>query len=604
MRLPDRVAFAVLCVLGLMAESAAQGQAADIQDRATAGQGPIVLRNPSSELLRSASTNPARPPDSPAARLPLPTATEFETFTGVMRFGAGLMNELSASANDHNPVVPSDYLVAQGDEVQVTMWGAVEADLFLVVDRSGRITIPRVGPVMVAGVRLSDLTDVIQRRAAQTFKNFQVSTSLGRLRGIRVFVTGFVQRPGAYSVSALSTVMSALVRAGGPASSGSFRAIELRRGGATVTRMDLYDFIVNGARSGDVMLQPEDVIHVHPVGPQVALRGSVNHQAIFEMRAGETLSDLLRWSGGFNPVADRTRVSIERLDERKAQRVVQVALPEGASSALAQGDLVRVFSAVDSALSTRQQNKRVRVEGEVRKAGDYVLPADSTVADAIAAAGGLTEAAFVFGTHFTRQSVRVTQQENYDRALRELEAELVRADASKRGVTSEESQAQGAANARLLERMRTIRPDGRIVLQLPIEGGELPALALEDGDRLFVPSKPTTVGVFGSVFNAGSYLHGQARTLGDFVRLAGGSTRSADSASTFVIRANGTVISARQGSSWFNTANLDAIPALPGDTVFVPEETNKTSLVQSMKDWSQVFYQLGLGLAAIQTFRN
>src|SRR4029453_14633238 len=100
------------------------------------------------------------------------------------------------------------------------------ADVRATVDRSGRITIPRVGPVMVAGTRYGDLADVVRRRVAQVFRNFDLSVSLGQLRGIRVFVTGFVTKPGAYSVSSLSTVTAALLRAGGPAAAGSFRNIQ------------------------------------------------------------------------------------------------------------------------------------------------------------------------------------------------------------------------------------------------------------------------------------------------------------------------------------------------------------------------------------------
>src|SRR5262249_38214322 len=154
--------------------------------------------------------------------------------------------------------------------------------------------------------------------------------------------------------------------------------------------------------------------------------------------------------------------------------------------------------------------KRVRIEGEVVRPGEYVLPAQSSVNDALRVAGGLTPAAYVFGTEFSRESVRITQQENYERALRDLETEFAKATSTQRTATADEATAQtarAAATSRLIDRLRAAKPTGRIVLQLPPEGGQLPDLALEDGDRLFVPPRPSTVGVFGSVFNAGSYLY-------------------------------------------------------------------------------------------------
>src|SRR5262249_22505598 len=160
--------------------------------------------------------------------------------------------------------------------------------------------------------------------------------------------------------------------------------------------------------------------------------------------------------------------------------------------------------------------------------------------------GGLTPAAYVFGTEFSRESVRVTQQQNYERALQDLETAFAKATSTQRASTPEDATVQAAraaATARLIERLRASRPTGRIVLQLPPEGGQLPDLALEDGDRIYVPPYPTTVGVFGSVFNAGSFLYAGSRNVDDYLRLAGGPTRGADERSVFVIRANGSVVS-------------------------------------------------------------
>jgi protein involved in polysaccharide export with SLBB domain len=541
--------------------------------------------------------------------------SEFELFVRrlvapleIRRYGAELMLEPDDSgAADYSPLVPPDYLISAGDELVVTLWGSVDADLRLVVDRSGRISIPRVGPVMVAGQRYADLPAVIQRRVAQVFRNFELSVSLAQLRGVRVYVTGFVGRPGAYTVSSLATVSHALLKAGGPSAAGSFRQVQLRRGNQVLATLDLYDLMLKGERAGDLVVQAGDVVHVAAVGPQVAVVGSVNKPAIFELKAGETVTDVLRMAGGFTAVADRTRLAVERLDERSSTRIAEVTLPAGAGAPLGNGDVLRAFSAVDAALPVQRQNKRVRVEGEVNRPGEYVLPAQSSVADALAAAGGLTAAAYIFGTEFNRESVRITQQDNYDRALRDLETEMTRAATTTRATTADEAAAQQARSAnvmRLVERLRAIRPNGRIVLQLPPDSRELPNLALEDGDRIYVPPRSTTVGVFGSVFNGGSYLYHDGRSVEDYLRLAGGPTRGADERSTFVIRANGTVVSGRQTAGWFGGGDLQGVSAQPGDTIFVPEEVNKTTLVQNLKDWTQILSQFGLGVAAIKTLGN
>jgi protein involved in polysaccharide export with SLBB domain len=524
----------------------------------------------------------------------------------IRRFGSLLLTDptLYATTQDPLPTVPGDYVVKEGDEVVVTIWGPVDADLHLVVDRAGRISVPRVGAINVAGVRAADLQQVISQRVAVLFKNFQLAATVGQVRPMRVFVSGYARRPGSITVNGLASVLHAIMRAGGPSQAGSFRDIHLRRAGKDIATFDLYDLMLKGDRGVDLELRPDDVIFIGPVGPQVAVIGSVNQQAIFELKPGETLADLLRMAGGFTAVADRSKVAIERLADRSSGLVSELALPQEAGATLGTGDIVRAFSAVLSAQPQERQNKRIHVEGEVAHPGDYILPPNSTLADALRACGGLTTQAYPFGAEFTRESVRRAQQANYNRALRELETDMAKNEATFRVSSAEEINAQNAttaANARLLERLRQVSPTGRVVLQIKPDATSLPDMPLEDGDRLSVPAAGTSVGVFGSVFNSGSFVFVPHRATGDYLGLAGGPTRTADQDSMFVIHANGAVVSARQGASFWHSGNQFAsAEVLPGDTVFVPDRLDRTTFTQDAKDWTQILYQFGLGLAGIK----
>jgi len=611
---------AAMLLLGAAVPVQAQGAPSGAVTELGSPTGPVRLRQ--NQTRTSRLTAMTAETDLLAAPKPPREPDEFEMFVSglagytvsgrpavVRRFGSDLamQADIASDAGEPLPLVPPDYLVKPGDQLLVSLWGSVDAELDVTVDRSGRVTLPRLGAVVVAGTRFADLADVLRRRAAQTFKNFELSVSMGELRGVRVFVTGFVQRPGAYNVNSLSTISQALFKAGGPSSAGSFRQITLRRQGQAPLNLDLYDLLVKGVRKDDRVLQSDDVLHVGPVGIQVALIGSVNQQAIFELKPGETLRDLMQMAGGLSPVADDKRLALQRLGERDNLRVVEWLLPESANRVLVQGDVLRAISSVSAIGSLLPQNKRVRVEGEVVRPGTYILPPGSGVQDALAAAGGLTSAAFMFATELERESVRIAQQQNYERALRDLETSFARSAASQRSTNAEEIAARESrdlASSRLIERLRALRPTGRIVLDLSPTSTELPALALEDGDRLYLPSRGSTVGVFGSVFSVGNYLYGEHRTLGDYLRLAGGTTRGADKDSVFVIRANGSVISESQSSGWLTSGKLQTMPALPGDTLFVPEENNKTSFVQNVKDWTQILFQFGLGVAAFKTLGN
>lgn len=179
----------------------------------------------------------------------------------VRRFGENLVTDdaIASATQDPLPSVPADYIIRPGDEIALTIWGTVDADLQLTVDRAGRISVPHVGSISVAGLRNADLADTISRRTAQTFKNFQLTATLGQVRAIRVFVSGYVQRPGTVTVSGLSSVLHAIMRAGGPSAAGSFRDIHLRRAGHEVAAFDLYDLLLKGDRNTDQLVQPDDI---------------------------------------------------------------------------------------------------------------------------------------------------------------------------------------------------------------------------------------------------------------------------------------------------------------------------------------------------------
>ncbi len=523
----------------------------------------------------------------------------------VRRFGSNLVTDDTAASASQDPLpsVPGDYIVRPGDQINLVIWGSVDADLQTTVDRAGRIDVPRVGAISVAGTRNAELADVISRRVGRTFRDFQLTATLGQVRPIRVFVGGYVQHPGSITVNGLSSVLHTLMRAGGPSAAGSFRDIHLRRGGKEVTVFDLYDLLLKGDRASDQLVQPDDILFVGPIGTQVAVLGSVNQPAIYELKPDETLDDVLRMAGGFTAVADRGRVTIERLADRATGKVTELKLPDHKRDPLATGDLIRAFSAVAVALPQDKQNKHVRVEGEVVHPGDYILPPNSHIADALLVAGGLTPQAYLYGTEFKRESVRKEQVANYERALRDFETDIAKTQANQRATSTDELNAQAAsaqANARLLERLRQIQPNGRVVLPLDSDSTTLPNMMLEDGDTLTIPQRGSSVGIFGSVFNAGSFVFQPGHTTLQYLALSGGPTRGADKDSIFMIRANGSVISAQQGASFWHSGNdFNGAVVQPGDTIFVPEQLNKSTFVQDAKDWTQILYQFGLGLAGI-----
>ena len=212
-----------------------------------------------------------------------------ETF----QFGTGNVNQLPMDL----PAGP-DYVLGPGDSVVVNMWGVESARLERVIDRQGQIALPAVGTVTVTGLTMSQAQSAIQAALGTQFQNEHVELSLGRVRTVRVYVVGDVQRPGAYDVSSLSTALNALYAAGGPTSRGSLRTLKHYRGQQLIREIDLYDLLLHGVRSDLERLLPGDTILVPPVGTQVTVAGMVRRPAIYELKSEQNLNEVLTLAGG------------------------------------------------------------------------------------------------------------------------------------------------------------------------------------------------------------------------------------------------------------------------------------------------------------------
>jgi protein involved in polysaccharide export with SLBB domain len=766
----------------------------------------------------------------------------------------------STFAPIRNANVTPNYVLGPGDQLIIRIWGQVDFNAQLTVDRSGAVYLPQVGEIHVAGLPYSQVQQHIRDAVSHIYKSFDLEVEMGQLRSIQVFVVGQARRPGTYTLSSLSTLVTALFATGGPSVQGSLRDIQLRRNGETVSHFDLYDLLIFGDMSKDAPLLPGDVIYIPPVGPQVGIAGEVKIPAIYELKGPTSVEQALKFAGGLASTASLLRASLERLDEHTNRTVLDVSLqgaglatplqpadlirvlpispqfqntvtlrgnvaepgrfswhpgmtlgdiipdskslivrdywerrnrlgipgpefkPEyasnpdyfprnsggyqtgtpqfdargvpifnpsnslnpypstqqngaqntnqypnpnqypnqnsdqnsnqgynpncvpsatqpqpqnlgifGAASGLSNpqntqqpcipntgdnsdtgtgsrssadqelasnvnsprppltvalpvpeidwsyaviermdpttlttslvpfnpgqlilshdasqnlpldpGDVVTVFSQADIRVPQAERTKFVRLEGEFKHAGIYSVLPGETLPQLIERAGGLTPAAYLFGSNFTRESTRVLQQLRLNDYLQNLELEIDRATiASSASVGTADPQAVAASRS-LVARFRSIRATGRIVLNIPLNAtiGSLPNMPLEDGDRFVVPSKPSTVNVVGAVYDQNSFLFKRTEEVKGYLRLAGGPTQSADSKDSFIIRADGSVVSKRSQSGVFgNTFESSHLQA--GDTVIIPEKVPRPSALRNFINYTQIFSQLALGAAAI-----
>ncbi|MBZ5666303.1 MAG: SLBB domain-containing protein [Acidobacteriia bacterium] len=327
---------------------------------------------------------PLNPSQLPHPKTPVQPETEFEQMVAdsvgraLPLFGQSLfMQPPSTFSPIDRFQVPSDYIIGPGDELQIRVWGQVEADLRVIVDRSGQIYIPQVGETSVAGIHYGDLEEHLKRDVSRVFKNFNLTATIGRLRAIQVVVVGNARYPGTYTISSLSTLVNAIFSSGGPGPQGSLRHIQVRRDGATITDFDFYDLLIQGDKSKDVRLLAGDVLYIPHVGPLVAIAGSVNTPAIYEMKDNSTLNDLIETAGDLSNVADTTKVTIDRFADQ-SRKTLEFPLDEQSRSLpVKDGDVVRVFSIVPRFENT------VTLRGNVANPGRYPWTPGMRVRDLI-----------------------------------------------------------------------------------------------------------------------------------------------------------------------------------------------------------------------------
>jgi protein involved in polysaccharide export with SLBB domain len=530
-------------------------------------------------------------------------------------FGRNLFNQVPDTfAPTESAQVNPDYVVGTGDELQIRGWGMIDIDVSATVDRSGSIYIPKVGAVKVAGVKYSDLQGHLKKAISKNFSGFDLTVSIAQTRAVQVYVVGHAARPGTYTLSAMSTLLNALFTSGGPSDSGSLRRIEVKRGGKTVTTFDLYEMIIKGDKSHDIALQDGDVIHIPETGPTVALIGNVKTPAVFELNGTASIADIIGWAGGVDSAAENKRVVVEKNVENAFKSVAEVKADASMPAVLGAipvqpADVLRVFSPGAVAIQAQIQQEYVQVSGEIRQPGVYLLRKGETLRELIARLGGVSENGYVFATQLQRESVRRAQQAKLNEVADRFERDLETSANQRLATTldSENAAKISAEVARMREqaqRMRQIKAEGRIVLELEDARAQLknlPDIPLIDGDSIYIPRKPGTVDVLGSVFQQNSFIYKPSRTVKDYLDMAGGPTATADESELYVIRADGTARSSRNGG-WFSGVNSQVLN--PGDTVVIPERVSRNTWTQWFKEWTTILYQFGLGAAGLKVLKG
>lgn len=516
-----------------------------------------------------------------------------------------LFRQTSGQVND-------DYKIGPGDEVQIHGWGMVDIDLLAKVDRSGEIYLPRVGSVKVAGVRYGDLQAYLKSAVRRVFNNFQLAVSLSQARSVQVYVVGNVKNPGVYTMSAMDTLLNALFVSGGPSVTGSMRNIQLKRAGRIFTQFDMYDMLLAGEKNHDVTLNDGDVIFVPEVGGMVAIYGDVKRQAIYELKGVNNINEVFKWAGGVSSAAEGRIVSVEKNDGKTIKNIAEGLYPDIAASLnnshAMPASIIRVFSPDAVPHVVLSQKEYVSFSGDVPGPGTYPIKSGESLREFIMRVGGVNNTAYIYSVSLYRDSVKKSQQAKLDEVIDRYERDIESTAAQRLSGSVDKDlsiniQSEINRQRKIVSMMREVRADGRIVLEMKDAAAsinDLPNIPLRDGDSIIIPRKPDTVNVIGAVRQQSSFIYKSNKNTDDYVKQAGGVAKSGDPSESYIIRADGTVDSIRSGLfNFLLSKNVN-----PGDSIVVPEKIETGSWVQSIKEWTTILYQFGLGAAGLKVLKN
>lgn len=466
--------------------------------------------------------------------------------------------------------VPPDYQVGPGDELVLILTGEVELSYDLPVTREGFIVVPQVGQIFVVNQTLDQLRDVLYTRLGKVYSGVrrgagartQFTLSVANVRANQIYVVGEVNQPGAYQISALGTVLTALYAAGGVTTNANLRTINVQRAGKTVASFDLYDYLLKGDSRNDIRLQTGDVVFVGVHGPRAQITGGVIRPAIYELKGGETLADLLKDAGGFKSNAARKRLAIYRilpypktLPGPLYRTTIDVPLVVGPDStvsapalALATGDSVVVDS-----ISSLEHGLYVGIAGMIRKPGAYAWHPGMTLRDLVLLARGPTVGADLTTAEIARLPAQRTQGELATTVRVPLDSTY------------------------LFERDSAGHYIGAPGMAFPKPGA--PEVPLEPYDNALIFRQPDfelqrTVTIVGEVKFPGTYsLKSKTDHLADLVRRAGGLTQQAYPDGIRFVRGANNVgrINVDLPSALRDTTSGANLILQPDDSIFIPE---------------------------------
>lgn len=490
--------------------------------------------------------------------------------------------------NEPNP--DSGYSLDVGDILNIQLIGQKESIDDYLINGDGSISVPDVGKIMVAGLTISEASELIKSRINTAFIGTEVFTSLSEIRDVNVLVTGNAKNPGIYTLTGNSNILHAVSSAGGISEFGSYREINLIRDDEIIETLDVYDLLINGRYNLKKRLRSGDVIFVEARKNIVTIDGAVFRPAKYEVHENQNLYSIIEYANGIKRTADRENISLERILDGALKTIPVINDSQFKTINAVDGDLIYI---------REHPYREAKISGAVIKPGTYTMAAGETLDDLINKAGGFTKNAYVFGAIYQNQDAKEINKRANEILYQEFLDNIL--------AISQQNISQNfdlTPIVKLTEEIKNNENNGRVVVDL-VNNESVDLYSVKSGDELFIPEINNVVYVYGETSAEGAVMFSPDQGVEYFIEKAGGLKKFADQNSIYILHANGEAQLYSKKRNIFENSPKSRINIYPGSIIFVPrvldESTPRRLAAQA---YVSILGNLGIALASLSSISN
>lgn len=507
------------------------------------------------------------------------------------RYGINLFRTMQSTFMPINePNFGNNYFLDFGDILEINLFGNTKNQTYeLEIKRDGSIFLPELGSINIAGLSFENAIKKIKSNVKNSYVGVEVDISMSKARDIKILISGQIEFPGIYTLSGNSNVFQAINIAGGVKENGTLRDVEVKRNGEVIATIDFYDALLFGDISEINQLQSGDAIYVKPYNRLVRAGSGFENEALFELKENETISDLLKFSGGISKNVASIKYTLLRVN---GSNIDTIEVNEQDINSYKLKHLDSIYLPITNYGS-------VKIHGEVKRPGNYTINSTDDILDIINRAGGYTEAAYQYGGILKTEKARKLEIEYIEKAYNNLIGFIVQNPTALK---------DGAAKdiGSILAEIKNIEPSGRVVAEFDLrrlEEDPLKRKILNDMDEIYIPNLDNVVYVYGEVNNPSALSFKDFKKPNEYISLAGGLTRFADSNYIYVVSPNGEANVINLGKL-NNVLAVNSKDVYPGSLIFVPKKIGSVQGIQLYSTIAPIFSSLALSLASLNSIND